>query len=164
MLLSTIKLIQEKVFLSRMVKNLLQKSPLMQNAYDTFLRTLSNKTRLAIIQALRDKPKNVTRLTQDLGIHQTSVSHSLKRLLDCGFLGVEKKGQERIYSLTQKPIKPLVRLMKEHINTYCKKRGGDETSLSVFTLISFSYYFCWFFFDLCVIKTIYFYNNIIIRS
>jgi len=108
-----------------MAKNLLQKSPLMQNAYDTFLRTLSNKTRLAVIHALRDKPKNVTRLTQDLGIHQTSVSHSLKRLLDCGFVLVKKKGQERIYSLNQKTIQPLVRLMEQHISTYCSKGCCD---------------------------------------
>jgi len=105
-----------------MAKNLLKNIPLMQITYDMFLRTLSNKTRLAIIQALRNKPKNVTMLTKEIGIHQTSVSHGLKRLLDCGFVIVEKKGQERVYSLNKKTIKPLINLMEEHIKNYCAKR------------------------------------------
>ena len=93
----------------------------MQNAYDRFLTTLSNKTRLAIIQALRDKPKNVTQLTEELSIHQTSVSHALKRLLDCGFVFVEKNGKERIYSVNKKTIKPLLKMMEDHIDNYCAK-------------------------------------------
>ena len=97
-----------------MAKNLLKESPLMRSAYDRFLTTLSNKTRLAIIRSLRDKSKNVTQLTEELGIHQTSVSHSLKRLLDCGFVFVERNGKERIYSVNKRTIKPLVNLMEDH--------------------------------------------------
>ena len=89
-----------------MQKVLLKKFPLMQEGHDKFLRTLSNKTRLAIIQSLIDESKNVTQLTEDLGIHQTSVSHSLKILLDCGFVVVERKGKERIYTLNNKTINP----------------------------------------------------------
>lgn len=105
-----------------MTKNLLKESKLMQSAYDRFLRTLCNRTRLAIIQSLRDKPKNVTQLTDELGIHQTSVSHGLKRLLNCGFVFVEQNGKERIYSVNKKTIKPLINLMEGHIDNYCAKR------------------------------------------
>jgi len=104
-----------------MKKNLLKESQLMQSVYDRFLTTLSNKTRLAIIQSLRGKPKNVTQLENELNIHQTSVSHALKTLLDCGFVFVEKNGKERIYSVNKKTIKPLVNLMEDHINNYCTK-------------------------------------------
>jgi len=104
-----------------MNKKAIQESRLMENAYDTFLRTLTNRTRLAIIQALRDNPKNVTYLTNELGLHQSSVSHDLRRLLDCGFVFVERNGQERIYSLNKKTIRPLLQLMEQHINTYCEK-------------------------------------------
>lgn len=103
-----------------MVKQLLKQIPLMQDSYDRFLRTLSNKTRLLIINSLKKKPKNVTELTNELGIHQTSVSHALKRLLDCGFIHVEKKGKERIYELNNETIKPLLKLMEVHVNKYCK--------------------------------------------
>ena len=99
----------------------LLKSQLMQNAYDRFLTTLSNKVRLAIINELRKNPKNVTQLTNELKIHQTTVSHSLKRLLDCGFVFVERNGKERVYSLNKRTIKPLLNLMENHVNNYCAK-------------------------------------------
>ena len=104
-----------------MKKNLLKESSLMQRSYDRFLVTLRNKTRLIIIQLLIKKPKNVGQLTQELGVHQTSVSHALKRLLDCGFVFVERNGKERVYSVNKKTIKPLITLMENHVNTYCKK-------------------------------------------
>ncbi|MCH7567940.1 MAG: winged helix-turn-helix transcriptional regulator [Nanoarchaeota archaeon] len=97
------------------------KSKSLQNAYDRFLTTLSNKVRLTIIYSLKDNPKNVTRLTNELKIHQTTVSHSLRRLLDCGFVFVEQNGKERIYSVNKKTIKPLLKLMEEHVNNYCAK-------------------------------------------
>ena len=103
-----------------MKKNLL-KSELMQRSYDRFLVTLRNKTRLAIVQSLVKKPKKVNQLTQELGIHQTSVSHALKRLLDCGFVFVKKNGKERIYSVNKKTISPLIKLMENHVDIYCKK-------------------------------------------
>jgi ArsR family transcriptional regulator, arsenate/arsenite/antimonite-responsive transcriptional repressor len=97
-------------------------SPQLKQGYDRFLRTLCNKTRLSLIQALQDNDKNVTELTQELGIHQTSVSHALKVLLDCGFVFVEPQGKERVYSLNTKTIKPLLKLMNFHITHYCAKR------------------------------------------
>ena len=96
------------------MKNLLGESKSMQEAYDRFLTTLSNKMRLAIIQSLIKKPKNVTQLTNEIGIHQTSISHSLKRLLDCGFVAVKRNGKERIYSVNNKTIKPLIKLMEKN--------------------------------------------------
>ncbi|MFQ5887458.1 MAG: ArsR/SmtB family transcription factor [Candidatus Hydrothermarchaeales archaeon] len=104
-----------------MAINLLKESELMQSAYDRFLKTLSNRTRLAIVQSLINESKNVTQLTEDLGIHQTSVSHALKRLLDCGFVFVEKNGKERIYSVNKETIRPLMKLMEVHINSYCTR-------------------------------------------
>ena len=104
-----------------MTKNLLKEAQAMHIAYDKFLTTLKNKVRLAIIQSLIYKPKNVSQLTNELNIHQTTVSHGLKRLLDCGFVFVEKNGKERIYSSNNKTIKPLIKLMKNHVDKYCIK-------------------------------------------
>jgi len=104
-----------------MTKNLLKESPLMQSSYDRFLTTLKNRVRLAIVQALIKKPKNVSELTKELEIHQTTVSHGLRRLLDCGFVFVERSGKERVYSVNKKTIKPLIKLMESHVNNYCAK-------------------------------------------
>ncbi len=97
-------------------------SNILEDAYDQFLTTLSNKTRLAIIQALSSGPKNVSELTEELDMHQTSVSHALKRLKDCGFVFVEKKGRKREYRLNEETIKPLAELIEKHVENYCKKR------------------------------------------
>ena len=94
----------------------------VEHAHDFFLSTLNNKTRLAIIMNLRNSPKNVTRLTEDLDVHQTTISHSLKRLLDCGFVFVKRNGKERVYEINNKTIKPLLGLMNSHVEQYCKKR------------------------------------------
>ena len=104
-----------------MKKNLLKESPIMQGAYDRFLVTLRNKTRLTMVHSLMDSDKNVTQLTNELGIHQTSASHSLKRLLDCGFVFVKRNGKERVYSVNEETIKPLLKLMENHVNKYCKR-------------------------------------------
>ena len=61
-----------------------------------------------------------------LNIHQTSTSHSLRRLLDCGFVFVERKGQKRLYSVNEKTIRPLISLMEEHITKYCCKIESEE--------------------------------------
>ena len=103
-----------------MSNNLLKGSPIMQRAYDRFLVTLRNKTRLAIVQSLIEKPKNVNQITKELRVHQSSVSHALKRLLDCGFVFVKKDGKERVYSVNKKTISPLIKLMDSHVDKYCK--------------------------------------------
>jgi DNA-binding transcriptional ArsR family regulator len=98
------------------------KHTIVDHAHDYFLSTLSNKKRLAIIMALRDSAKNVTQLTEEVGVHQTTISHSLRRLLDCGFVFVKRNGKERVYGLNKKTIKPLLTLMNSHVERYCRKR------------------------------------------
>jgi len=85
-----------------------------------FFGTLDNKYRFKIINALRNEPKNVTEICKALNMNQTTVSHNLARLKTCGFVFVRNKGKERIYSLNSRTIKPLMKLIDEHMNTYCK--------------------------------------------
>ena len=85
-----------------------------------FFGTLDNKYRFKIINALRNEPKNVTEICKALNMNQTTVSHNLARLKTCGFVFVRNNGKERIYSLNSRTIKPLMKLIDEHMNTYCK--------------------------------------------
>lgn len=94
----------------------------VKDAYDFFLSTLSSKTRLAIIHALTGHAMNVSQLTQVVGQHQTTVSHNLRRLQDCGFVFVRKNGKKHIYELNQKTIKPLLAIVDQHVEEFCKKR------------------------------------------
>ena len=87
--------------------------------YELFFGSLANPNRLVILIALRNGPKNVTQICQSTGFEQTMVSHNLKRLEQCGMVFVEPQGKQRIYSLNQNTIKPLIELIDNHMSQYC---------------------------------------------
>lgn len=88
--------------------------------YSKFLGTLSSKKRFAIIHLLLEKgPLNVTQICQKLKFEQSTVSHHLKRLSRCHYIFQEKNGKEHLYKLNEKTIKPLLKLIDEHVKNYC---------------------------------------------
>ena len=90
--------------------------------YSEFFKTLGNKTRLDIIYALRKKSLNVTQLTEQLSLNQTTASHNLKRLLTCHFISQEKRGLHHYYALNHETIKPLLKIIDKHAKKYCAKQ------------------------------------------
>ncbi|MBI3032479.1 winged helix-turn-helix transcriptional regulator [Candidatus Woesearchaeota archaeon] len=92
----------------------------LKQPYQQFFGTLANQVRLELIELLIRDKSNVTNLQQKLKYDQSTISHSLRRLEECGFVTVEQKGKERIYSINAKTIKPLFMLMQTHIDMYCK--------------------------------------------
>lgn len=96
---------------------LLQVNP--EEAYDFFLGTLSNKNRIKILNELLMGEKNVSELTEKIGVDQSTISNHLRRLKYCGFVSVESKGKERYYSLNKDTIEPLMSLINKHVSTYC---------------------------------------------
>ena len=94
---------------------------MLKNTYKIFFGTLNSKFRVEIINLLRKESKNVTEISKALNMNQTTVSHNLARLKKCGFVFVKNNGKERIYTLNSKTIKPLMMLIDQHMNTYCKK-------------------------------------------
>ncbi|MCH8003979.1 MAG: winged helix-turn-helix transcriptional regulator [Nanoarchaeota archaeon] len=94
---------------------------MLKETYSIFFGTLDNKYRFKIISLLREGSKNVTQICKVLNMNQTTVSHNLARLKTCGFVFVRNDGNERIYSLNSRTIKPLMKLIDEHMGTYCKK-------------------------------------------
>lgn len=102
---------------------------MLENTRNIFLTTLSNKTRLKIIEILLKRPRNVTQICRLSGMDQTTVSHNLSRLKRCGFVVVKKRGKQRIYSLNEGTIVPLIKLMNKHIDTYCSKLCKPEEKL-----------------------------------
>ena len=72
-----------------------------------FFSTLSNPTRLAILELLRDKAKNVTEISKALNQEQSMISHNLRPLEKCGFVFLERRGGEHFYSPNKETMKPL---------------------------------------------------------
>lgn len=110
----------------KMKYDLLQLNP--EEAYDFFLGTLSNKNRIKILNELLTDEKNVSELTENIGISQSTISNHLIRLKYCGFVTVKAKGKERYYSLNKETIEPLMRLINKHVSKYCVDciRGGGK--------------------------------------
>lgn len=89
--------------------------------YKIFFETLGNKVRWDIIHLLQKGELHATGIVEKLGYEQSLTSHHLARLERCGFVSVRKNGRERVYTLNEETIKPLLLLMDKHIHNFCKK-------------------------------------------
>lgn len=89
--------------------------------YRMFFGTLANESRLQIVNVLRDKKMCVNDICEKTGFEQSMVSHNLKILEHHGMVFKEKEGKFRFYSVNEKTIKPLLKLIDEHMKQYCCK-------------------------------------------
>jgi DNA-binding transcriptional ArsR family regulator len=89
------------------------------NSYYMFFDTISNNTRMRIIENLMESPKSVNELCSEIKEEQSNVSHSLKRLMECNFLNVKREGKKKIYSLNEETVVPILKLVDKHVEKYC---------------------------------------------
>lgn len=94
---------------------------MLEPIYREFFKTLGNQERVQIVLCLLNDDKTVSEIVKAIGAEQTSVSHNLRRLLQCSFVTVKPNGNERIYSVNKETIAPLFDIIKKHANKYCKK-------------------------------------------
>jgi DNA-binding transcriptional ArsR family regulator len=97
-----------------------------QNLSETchlFFSTLSNPTRLAILELLRDGPRNVTEISEALNQEQSMISHNLRPLERCGFVFSERRKKERFYSLNKETMESLFKIFAYHTEKYCPTEG-----------------------------------------
>jgi len=101
-------------------------------AYKIFFGTLVSEPRLKIINLLRKGDKNVSEIINELKMDQTIVSHNLARLRKCGFVLSKIEGKYRKYKLNHKTIKPIMKIIEDHMSDYCihilrtKNNGGKN--------------------------------------
>ncbi len=88
-------------------------------AYYLFFSTLSNRTRLAIIDVLREGPKSISGISEALEQDESTVSHNLKRLENYAIVCSEGSGKKKLYSLNREIVEPLSELLAFHTNKYC---------------------------------------------
>ena len=65
-----------------------------------FCFALSDPTRILLLYALNESPRNVTELTQELGITQPTASRHLKVLRERGLVHAVKQGTTVTYHIT----------------------------------------------------------------
>jgi len=87
-------------------------------SHKLLLKAIANETRFAIVSLLKEKPHSVGEIGEKLGFEQSRVSHNLKCLVDCGFVNAEQDGRNRIYALDEETVRPMLQLMKKHVERY----------------------------------------------
>ena len=91
-------------------------------SFDHFFTVLGNKQRVKILQLLRKHGSmSVLSIAEKLQAEQSTVSHSLRHLLICHFVTVNRSGKERIYSINEDTVHPIFDLIEQHIKKYCVK-------------------------------------------
>ncbi len=88
-------------------------------AYYLFFSALANRTRLAIIDVLREGPKSISGVSDALEQDESVVAYNIKRLEHSALLCSEGSGKEKLYSLNREIVEPLSELLAFHTNKYC---------------------------------------------
>lgn len=88
-----------------------------------FFSTLANPTRLAILELLRDGPKNVSEISEALNQEQSMISHNLKPLQRCRFVFRQRRKKQHVYSLNKETMEQLFKVFSYHAEKYCPTEG-----------------------------------------
>ena len=88
-------------------------------AYYLFFSTLANRTRLAIIDALKDHPMNVSQISTTIKQEQAIISVNLKQLEKSVLVISEISGNERLYSLNKEIVETLAHVLELHTAKHC---------------------------------------------
>ena len=89
-----------------------------------FCFTLSDPTRIFILYALKEKPLNVTELTNELGIPQPTTSRHLKVLRERGLVYTERHGTVITYHLTDDRVIQAMDLLRSAMRDRLAERAN----------------------------------------
>ena len=89
-----------------------------------FCSALADSTRLILLYALADGPRNVTELTQDLGQPQPTISRHLKNLRDRGLVIATRQGTMVQYTLADRRIIDALDILRNIMRDSIQKRAS----------------------------------------
>lgn len=84
----------------------------------TFLKTMANPNRLAILCTLHEKACNVSDLVEIIGMPQAALSNQLAVLREAGFVDCHANHRERIYFLKDQRVVEMIKLLH---GFFCEK-------------------------------------------
>lgn len=87
------------------------------------LRAIADPSRVRLLARLKQSPANVTRLTDDLGIAQASVSKHLSVLRAAGLVDVEKIGSQSRYFISDDSVFELCQLVCDGVARHLRQQG-----------------------------------------
>ena len=89
-----------------------------------FCSALADSTRLILLYALANGPRNVTELTQELGQPQPTISRHLKNLRDRGLVIATRQGMMVQYSLSDKRVIDALDILRSIMRDSIQKRAS----------------------------------------
>ncbi len=78
-----------------------------------FFRGFSDRSRLSILEALRDGPLTVGTIVEKTGLSQSNVSNHLRCLSDCNLVVSAPQGRYTLYQLSDPRVGTLLSLADE---------------------------------------------------
>lgn len=86
-------------------------------------QALADPTRILLLYALVDGPKNVSELAAELELSQPNVSRHLKVLRERGMATASREGANVVYSLADKRVIKALDLMREVLADHLAQRA-----------------------------------------
>ncbi|RJP49488.1 MAG: ArsR family transcriptional regulator [Anaerolineaceae bacterium] len=74
---------------------------------------MGNSVRLQIVHLLREGPKRVNGIAEELGIGQATISRHLAVLRNVGILSAQRQGTDMIYQIVNPKITDICETMRE---------------------------------------------------
>ena len=94
-----------------------------------FCSALSDPTRILLLYALSEGPRNVTELTAELGVPQPTTSRHLKVLRDRGLVQTTRQGTTVTYSLADPRLVQALDLLRAVMRERIEYRASLVTEL-----------------------------------
>jgi DNA-binding transcriptional ArsR family regulator len=89
-----------------------------------FCSALADSTRLILLYSLADGPRNVTELTQELGLPQPTISRQLKILRDRGMVIAARQGITVQYAIADRRVIDALDILRSIMRDSIQKRAS----------------------------------------
>lgn len=90
---------------------------------------VAEPTRRRILDALRDGPRSVGELTEQLGISQPGTSKHLRVLREAGLVRVRREAQHRFYELDPAPLAEIDAWLEPYRELWARRLDALERQL-----------------------------------
>jgi DNA-binding transcriptional ArsR family regulator len=78
-----------------------------------FIRGFGDKTRIQILECIKDKEKTVSQIVEEVQASQSSISQHLGCLKECGLIVGRQEGKYMFYSLRNEKVKQLLNMFDD---------------------------------------------------
>jgi DNA-binding transcriptional ArsR family regulator len=88
-----------------------------------FCKVMGNTARLHVLHILREHPKSVSEICQEIGLSQGNVSRQLSCLRSAGLVITKRNGKGMVYQITNEKIVEVCDLVRSVLVEQIQKRS-----------------------------------------